>query len=519
MSASRVATAVTMNAEGIKFGVQQANDSLKKLVTVSKQSEAALQSLKFFKKLELGLKAIRVGFNAVRTGFDKLMRGLNNPVQQLPFLDSFAVFVDQTLKGTLEQYNLGVAINANINEMQALSLAAADVGLEMSQLYEPISKLPTKIQKAVDEKSIEMVRLFKELGVDAKALRDQGAGEGGFAQIKSVAEALNKVEDMNQKLYFFNQIFEESGPKFRQFFALGAEGIEELEQRVKDLGLTVEKVDIGILKVLNITLAETQKVWRSLSRDILIEISPGLIGFLNTIKDYLAAPAFRAKFVGEISALFLDMTSAIMTFTDSFIWLAKLVGDLRDSIMIFVPNRGKDGRQRIDAEMLLAKKVYEALEATRGLTEYQQKQLDDVNDYFAKEGNWEEERFGGILPSLNEFGEMFKKNMEAIQAMIDEQVKRMIQLEGEGKVGDFGREFIEKISYRAVSNAASGAAPGKLSGADINTAAGLEMFLKSFEPGYGEAKEVVLLKEIKKEIQKGNNLQGKEQVANLAGAT
>ncbi|MGI9448430.1 MAG: hypothetical protein ACR2NI_12325, partial [Pirellulales bacterium] len=66
---------------------------------------------------------------------------------------------------------------------------------------------------------------------------------------------------------------------------------------------------------------------------------------------------------------------------------------------------------------------------------------------------------------------------------------------------------------------ASGAAPGKLSGADINTAAGLETFLKSFEPGYGEAKEVVLLKEIKKEIIKGNNQQGKEQVAELAGAT
>ena len=78
-------------------------------------------------------------------------------------------------------------------------------------------------------------------------------------------------------------------------------------------------------------------------------------------------------------------------------------------------------------------------------------------------------------------------------------------------------EFIEKISYRAVSNAASGAAPGKLSGADINTAAGLETFLKSFEPGYGEDKQVTVLKEIKKEIIKGNQKQDK--TAELAGAT
>ena len=505
MASSRVATAVTMDASDVKFAVKQASDSLKKLVGVAKQSDAALQSLKFFKKLELGLKTISIGFKAVRTGFDKLMRGLNNPVQQLPFIDSFSVFVDQTLKGTLEQYNLGVAINANINEMQALSLAAADVGLEMSQLYEPISKLPRKLQEAATGRSLDMVKTFQEMGVDAMALRNLGSSEGTFAQLKEVANALNAVEDMNQRLYFFNKIFEESGPKFRQFFALGAEGIEELEQRVKDLGLTVENVEIATLKALNIELAETQKVWRSLSRDILIDISPGLIGFLATIKEYLTTPAFRVKFVGEFTALFLDMTSALMTFTESFIYLAKLVGDLRDSIMVFAPDRGKDGRQRNEFEMLLAKKLYETLEATIGLTEYQQKQLDDVNDFFAKGGNWKEDKVGGIFPSMNEFGEKFRKNMEAVQALIDEQLKRMLGLEGNGKVGDFGQaaeKFIEKISFQVASNAASGAAPGKLSAADATTQAGVELMLKSLDDGYKETKEVTMLKKIEKVLQK-----------------
>ena len=132
--------------------------------------------------------------------------------------------------------------------------------------------------------------------------------------------------------------------------------------------MTIEDVEIATLKALNMELAETQKVWRSLSRDILIEVSPGLIGFLKTLKDYLTTPAFRVKFIGEFTALFLDMTSALMTFTDSFIYLAKLVGDLRDSIMIFAPKRGQDGRQRNEFEMLLAKKLYETLEATIGLT-------------------------------------------------------------------------------------------------------------------------------------------------------
>jgi hypothetical protein len=521
MGASRVATAVTMNAEDVKFGVKTATDSLKKLVTISKQSDAALQSLKFFKKLELGLKAITFGFNALRTGFDKLMRGLNNPIQQIPFIDSFAVFVDETLKGTLQQYNLGVAINANINEMQALALAAADVGLEMNQLYEPISKLPRKLQEAATGRSLDMVKTFQEMGVDAMALRNLGASEGTFAQLKEVANALNAVEDMNQRLYFFNKIFEESGPKFRQFFALGAEGIEELEQKVKDLGLTVEDVEIATLKALNIELAETQKVWRSLSRDILIDISPGLIGFLKTLKDYMTTPAFRIKLVGEFTALFLDITSALMAFTDSFIALAKIVGDLRDSIMIFAPSaKSKDGRQRTEFEMLMAKKLYELLEATKGLNEYQQKQLDDVNAFFAKEGNWKEDKVGGILPSMNEFGENFRKNMEAIQALIDEQLKRMLGLEGNGKVGDFGAavdKFIEKITYSAASNAAS-ATPGKLTGGlDAREGGGIEMMFKYLEPGYGEDKEVTLLKKIEKVLKRIEG-QGKAGNAGIEGA-
>ncbi|MBT4886038.1 MAG: hypothetical protein HON07_02360, partial [Planctomycetaceae bacterium] len=70
MSASRVATAATMNVEGIKFGVKQANDSLKKLVSVSKESDKSLKTLAFFKKWEVGLKVLTTSFRALTRGFD-----------------------------------------------------------------------------------------------------------------------------------------------------------------------------------------------------------------------------------------------------------------------------------------------------------------------------------------------------------------------------------------------------------------------------------------------------------------
>ena len=86
MSASRVATAATMNVEGIKFGVKQANDSLKKLVSVSKESDKSLKTLAFFIKWEVGLlvftKLIRTATRTTQVFFNVL----KNPITGIPIV-------------------------------------------------------------------------------------------------------------------------------------------------------------------------------------------------------------------------------------------------------------------------------------------------------------------------------------------------------------------------------------------------------------------------------------------------
>ena len=244
MSASVVSTAITMNAEGVKFAVKQANESLKKLVGVAKQSDSALKQIAFLKKLEVGLKAINIAFKTATGAFRGLLRGLSDPTAQIPFLNSFSEFVNSTTAAVLDQFNLGKAIDANVNEMQALALAAQDVGLGVNQLYEPISKLPRKIQEAAAGFG-DSVAVFSQLpGIDINALRDLGATKGCVAQLKVVADSLKKVTDQNQKLYLLTKIFEETGPKFRQLFDLGSKGIEKFEERVEKLGLSLTNIDM-----------------------------------------------------------------------------------------------------------------------------------------------------------------------------------------------------------------------------------------------------------------------------------
>jgi hypothetical protein len=526
MSASRVATAATMNVEGIKFGVKQANDSLKKLVGVAKQSDGALKQIAFLKKLEMSLKAIRLGFRAATGAFRGLLKGLSDPTAQIPFLDSFANFVNNTTKATLDQFNLGKAIDANVNEMQALALAAQDVGLETNQLYEPISKLPRKIQEAAAGFG-DSVAVFSQLpDIDINALRDLGATKGGVAQLKVVADSLKKVTDQNQKLYLLTKIFEETGPKFRQLFDLGSKGLEKFEERVEKLGLTLTNVDISKFKILNIQMEELSASWSALGRDVLLKISPNLIAFLEIVKETITDPAFREKFVSTISGVLSDIGRAFLEFGHAFLDFSSQVAYLIDTITqttkALLPNL-KSGIS--DSEAARRFNMYESTlnrPSWMGnkLQPWQQKQYEEARDQLAGEGKFANE--SKAFSAINRMIGTSRASLEAVTARID---KRAAEIAAAAKKGaatytppvDAVDKFIEKINYRAVSNAASGSAPGKLSGSDINTAAGLETFLKSFEPGYGEDKQVTLLKEIKKEIVKGNNQVDK--VAELAGAT
>lgn len=526
MSASVISTACTMNTEGIKYGVQQANNSLKKLVSVSKQSDKSLNTLAFFKKWEVGLKVLTTSFRALTRGFDSMLRGLSSPLTNLPFVNSFATFVDSTTQATLDQYNLGQAIQANVNEMQALSLAAQDVGLATNQLYEPISKLPRKIQEAAAGFG-DSVAVFSQLpGIDIDALRDLGSTQGGVAQLKVVADSLKRVTDQNQKLYLLTKIFEETGPKFRQLFDLGSKGIEKFEQRVEKLGLTLTNIDIAKVKILNVQMRELSASWKALGRDVLLKISPSLIAFLEIVKETITNKDFRKEFVDTVAGILTDVGSAFLEFGSAFLdfssQVSYLVNQLAELSRVFLPNL-KSGIS--DAEAKRRFNMYEGIlnrPALMGntLQPYQQKQYEQARDQLAGEGIFKDD--SQAFNRLNRDLAEGRASIEAIQARIDARAKQ-IELNAKKGAATFKAdpkaidEFIDKITYRAVSNAASGSAPGKLSGADISTAAGLETYLKAFEPGYGEAKEVTLLKEIKKELVKVNNKP--ELAANLAGAT
>ena len=84
MATSVISTAVTMDVTDIKFAVKQANDSLKKLVGVAKQSDKSLSTLAFFKKWEVGLKVFNKIVSIATASTQTFFNILKNPISGIP---------------------------------------------------------------------------------------------------------------------------------------------------------------------------------------------------------------------------------------------------------------------------------------------------------------------------------------------------------------------------------------------------------------------------------------------------
>ena len=124
---------------------------------------------------------------------------------------------------------------------------------------------------------------------------------------------------------------------------------------------------------------------------------------------------------------------------------------------------------------------------------------------------------GDMIKEWKELVAQLKADMAALfkPAKVDPNVNPNQQ----GAVDKAVDKVVEKFKdvFTVVNNAATKTV-GKLSGATLDTQEGVELYLKSFDDGYGEAKEIILMKKQVKILEKIERNQGAEQVVNMAGA-
>ena len=156
------------------------------------------------------------------------------------------------------------------------SLAGLQHAAELTGVaQETLNKALTKQQKAIfdaDRGLLTYSQHFDKLGLSTKKLKEQSPDE----QFKSIAEALNKLENQTDKTAIAYDIFGGRGTALLNTLALGREGLNKVAEEAKILGIALTRVDTAKMEEANDTFTRMKGVVKGLGNSITIAVAPVL---------------------------------------------------------------------------------------------------------------------------------------------------------------------------------------------------------------------------------------------------
>jgi len=199
------------------------------------------------KKLEaFGASVQAMGFQLVAAG-GAVIAPLLAAVQH------FATAGDQVNKAS---DRTGVAVEA----LSELAYAADQSGANLETLEAGLRRMQTTVLDAARGSATAQESLAM-LGVTVEQLAALSPDE----QFKLLADRLSRIEDPTLKAALAMKMFGKSGTQLLPLMAGGAKGIEELQQRARELGLTISKEDADAATLFGDTLDD---LWKSIKAGV-----------------------------------------------------------------------------------------------------------------------------------------------------------------------------------------------------------------------------------------------------------
>ncbi|HBE69157.1 MAG TPA: phage tail tape measure protein [Planctomycetaceae bacterium] len=189
---------------------------------------------------------------------------------------AFQVFGDNIQKTS-------VRTGLTADQLTSLGFAAEQSGSSLDQLAQAIFRSNRRIANAATETG-PAVRALKELGLSARNLSRLDT-ESRFL---ALADALSKV----QNEFRANQLgFEIFGDNFRQLqplLAEGADGIRKLQQEARDLGVTIDGLDISNAAALGDAFNRVTRTFKAAVINVGAAVAEPLIRAANAASQVVA---------------------------------------------------------------------------------------------------------------------------------------------------------------------------------------------------------------------------------------
>ena len=362
-------------------------------------------------------------------------------------------------------------------------------------MREPLFKISSQIE-AARAGSGNAALAFKDLGINLNEISNQNP----FQRLSTIAQAFSAIKDVNKQSLILNRLFGETGQKAREFLKIGADGFQKIRAATILAGQALSAIGVEQVLRLDAAIRDLKDNLAGLKAQILVAIEPAVSAILKVVTKKLQDPAFRKSILGfftrvsETVGTFL--AALISELTSTMTKLSNIVDNLNS---VFEPLRWPG--------YILGDKP-KGMVATAGGVQFNPK----FDNTPATEG---------VKTILQDFLEQLGK----LKQEINLEFAKPKQNQDPNAPAKVVEKVIEKAAerFKNVFSVATNAItnsnkPGQLSGADARTEEGIRLLMKPFDDGYGEAKEVVLLKKSVKVQEKILAAVGNQQVVNLAGA-
>jgi len=134
------------------------------------------------------------------------------------------------------------ALDLTINQLQAVHLAAEKAGTSTKTVEMAVQRMVRRLAEAKQGRGEALVAL-EMLGLDPKKLGAQSA----FQALRTIADAMNQVEDANTRLLIAFKLFDSEGARpMVELLSQGSKGLDEMKRKMSGLASMSEQTAANI---------------------------------------------------------------------------------------------------------------------------------------------------------------------------------------------------------------------------------------------------------------------------------
>ena len=185
-------------------------------------------------------------------------------------------------------------------KLQAMQRAAQLTGVSVDTANMALQRMVRRVQEA-SLGTGEAKGALADLGLEAKELAQLPVDE----QFKRIADAMGNVSESGEKVRLAMKLFDSEGVALVNTLALGSKGLEEIEQDMDALGISMTRFNISKIEQANDAFLIASENTKSFAQSFAIALAPAITAASEKFTDF-------ARDMGGFDVLALRVFDGVM---------------------------------------------------------------------------------------------------------------------------------------------------------------------------------------------------------------